>query len=295
MHTTSPIEKLPAELFLQVMHNLESPIDLRSLISACPPALRYFRSFRYQVLRPTLTRIINSLEDDESGQNNGLIAKVLLAVRLRLAQANYGLHYLERETVKRHVGRLLESPPPPPLAWQGSLAVFCELAHLMKDCEQCISRYASAAWVKLAKETLQATTVWAGPKRPLPLVRFALTPSERRQFQEGFLHFDAYRHCLHYEDTLLLKVRPSEPIQENILLGGTKEGYKEPDWGTGLSSPSSGSSLTNTVDLCGTSIKSSKLRLELRRDHLIGNTPRRWKRSGQIELRSFSREPDTKS
>lgn len=62
----SLFDKLPAELMVQLLRTLDSPLDLRSFLIACLGAFQYFDFHRCHILQPYLDLVLEGLEHEFS-------------------------------------------------------------------------------------------------------------------------------------------------------------------------------------------------------------------------------------
>ncbi|KAM5353329.1 hypothetical protein ACJZ2D_016770 [Fusarium nematophilum] len=204
----SHLEKLPAELIIQIFKELSSPLDIHAFVSASPNALRNYTSHRHRILRPAIRQLETWL------QTESMLLDAMLACRLRLLP--HDISHLDPLQTVSEVRSVLESRLTHPEICQSSLFILCELFRLQKEANEVTTTYASQAWDVIESEAAAHHKLRGLFKPPLPRVPLVLSKTELRRFQEGYLQFEINRHCLHYDKTLLLATNLSQKMQHSI-------------------------------------------------------------------------------
>jgi hypothetical protein len=93
-----------------------------------------------------------------------------------------------------------------PLRYQSSLGVLCELCRLRSEAQVTATRYGLQAWEALYNEAASYIDWGASIHPPLPSLSLALSLSELRRLDDGYLQFKINRHCLDYDKTSLLEI-----------------------------------------------------------------------------------------
>jgi hypothetical protein len=223
---SSKLEKLPAELILDIFERLSSPLNILALASASPATLTHFTPSRRRVLVP----FVHHLE--QWPETPKRISDAMLACRLRMIP--YNITNLDPPHVESKVRSILQSRPMRPLTYQNSLGVFCELCRLRSEAQEMATRYGLQAWDALENEAalyINAGT-WIHP--PLPRLPLVLSMSELRRLDDGYLQFDINRHCIAYDKTSLLATELSFDMTWCLDFGlvGPKpiKGYNDLNW-----------------------------------------------------------------
>lgn len=174
-------DKLPAELMVQLLRTLDSPLDLRSFLSACPGAFQYFDVHRRHVLQPHLDLVLEGLEDEYT---------ILIAPSItKLRSIQHLLPYLDPDEVHAKVNRIKRLPLLKPAEWQGNLPILCDLFCLIFETNDYIARYLS--------ETSRDT---------ITLTPSMLSEDERYTLKNTFLQFESHRHGLFHNRSSLSRL-----------------------------------------------------------------------------------------
>lgn len=220
---SSKLEKLPAELILDIFERLSSPLDILALTSASPATLMHFTSSRRRILVPFVNNIEQWLETPKR------ISDAMLACRLRMIP--YNVKNPDPRQIESKVRSILNSRPMRPLTYQNSLGVFCELCRLRNESQVMATRYGLQALENEAASYINAGT-WNCP--PLPRLPLVLSMSELRRLDDGYLQFEINRHCLDYDKTSLLETKLSFDMTWCLDFGlvGPKpiKGYNDLNW-----------------------------------------------------------------
>ncbi|CAJ0545104.1 Ff.00g085770.m01.CDS01 [Fusarium sp. VM40] len=197
----SKLEKLPAELILDIFERLSSLLDILALASTSPATLMHFTSSRRRIL----VHFVNNLE--QWLETLKRMSDAMLACRLRMIP--YDVTNLDPRQIESKVRSILQSRPMRPLTHQSSLGALCELCRLRGEAQEMATRYGLQAWDALENEAasyIDAGT-WICP--PLPRLPLVLSMSELRRLDDGYLQFEINRHFLDYDKTSLLETKLS--------------------------------------------------------------------------------------
>ncbi|RSL83860.1 hypothetical protein CEP52_004512 [Fusarium oligoseptatum] len=171
----SLFNKLPAELMVHLLRTLDSPLDLRSFLSACPGAFQYFDLRRRHILQPYLGLVLKGLEDEYP---------IFIAPHLtRLRAIQHHIPYLDPAEAKVKVEQINNLPTPSLAEWEGNLPILCDLFCLASEANDYITRY--------ALESSRDPT-----RRGLCFYRLL---EEDENPRTNFFKFEACRHALFYD------------------------------------------------------------------------------------------------
>ncbi|KAF5008399.1 hypothetical protein FDECE_5305 [Fusarium decemcellulare] len=208
----SLIKDLPVDVIITIMAAVESPLDLKSFMSAFPSAQTLFKTAPRTILQASVERFEETLGSD-------LLRMAVLSCRLS------GLRNRatppRREAMECQIRPLLQDYEAscngqPDERWHTNLPFLCELQRYVSDTDAIATEYAPKAWRRTEEAVLGLHV-----KPP----RFGdglfsdlyLTISERNRFREAIFRYDSYcyafvhgRHILfeHDEHFRRLMIRP---------------------------------------------------------------------------------------
>lgn len=225
MVTTSPFENLAIELITMIFDGFESPRDIQAVICADSHMPRHFVANRRRFLR----RFQDILKDGFIGTN---ISIALKACRLRRIEKTFP--GLDRLQISRRVESALRSPQDlregrRPV-WQLSLETNSQLLELLSESDLFVDNYSSEAWDHFQELTHidvdHEITLYCHD--PMPRVPLLLSGSEDFRMQRAYLLFDAFRHTLWFDISVL---RNTTVIQVSVC-NNSEARWKDSDWGT---------------------------------------------------------------
>lgn len=183
----SLFDKLAAELMVRLLRTLDSPLDLRSFIAACPGAFQYFDFHRRHILQPYLDFVLEELEHEFS---------ILIAPRIaQLRSIQHLLPYLEPAEAKAKVAQIDNLPELKPEDWQGNLCILCDLFCLVLEANDFIENFALE--IRLTSSKLQMEV--------------------KSDLRANFMEFEHYRHSLFYNRPFLSKVVSCDGILSDTI------------------------------------------------------------------------------
>ncbi|KAM5356850.1 hypothetical protein ACJ41O_003496 [Fusarium nematophilum] len=198
--TPAPIERLPAELAVQIMAACESMSDLISLISSSPLLWRRFQANSRSILRGIRWHLDDKIDGDLA------FRKILAAARLRNIHATYRgkgtVEEMERRIRPVIKSLLLSSDDPSKAEWDISLRL--ALPSLITDIESTMMKFAVGNWHDMQKNpSLYLARWYAGEKlTPEPL---KLSPQERSRFLDALIQVDIYCNTFFHGQQALFK------------------------------------------------------------------------------------------
>ncbi|KAH7235465.1 hypothetical protein BKA59DRAFT_532859 [Fusarium tricinctum] len=225
MVTTSPFEKLPLELTTMIFNDFESPRDIEAVICADSCMLHHFVANRLHLVR----RFQDILKDGFIGTN---ISIALKACRLRHVERTF--RDLDRVQISRRVESALKSPQDlregrRPV-WQLSLETISQLLELLSESDMFVDDYALEVWdyfQGVADIDGNHEISWISHD-PTPRVPLLLPRSEDFRIQSAYLLFDAFRHTLWFDISLLRNTQ----VNQVSVFNNSKARWEDSDWGT---------------------------------------------------------------
>jgi hypothetical protein len=207
-----------------IFHGLESPRDIQAVIRADSLMLRDFTANR----RHFLGRFQDILKEGFIDTNLSIALK---ACRLRHVENTFpGLDHVQ---ISQHVESALRSPQDQrerrSPVWQSSLETISQLLELLSESDMFVDDYSKEAWDQYQDLTdidadYEITWTCRDPKPRAPLL---LSRSEDFRIQRAYLIFDAFRHTLWYDISVL---HNTHVIQMSVF-DDSEARWGDGDWG----------------------------------------------------------------
>jgi hypothetical protein len=202
MAFSTPFEKLPVEIIISIIGDLESPKALQSMIRADSHTLRVFLQNRDLILRPLRQDVYHQFPD----QN---LTQAAVACRLRQIESGVPRQTQTRAHAEEVMRPLLSQSPKPLSVAQLNLGAISKLYQLFCEAETFTTGFPRESWrmtqdwvYKDAHEDYEdhEDQKDLGGRLPMSL---PLSRKEHGQIQKSYLLFDACHHTLNFTTSFL--------------------------------------------------------------------------------------------
>ncbi|KAF4463959.1 hypothetical protein FALBO_9209 [Fusarium albosuccineum] len=221
----SLLAKVPGELLIMIMSQVDSPLDLQSFISAWPKAFLFFDHERRRFLEPFIEDTFTHFEargydyddDDDRYDYDGYVDVPSLALhavtcRLRYPTRKYlGPIDPRRQILKKGSGGGVHS-------LFNDLPATCGLYELCLEADLIAWRYASNAWHHIQRDP-GLLSVIKPTRANRRLLSLDMRKKEWLRFKEAFFRFEAERHILPHDFSLLCPTSPDPGRNRHPLDG----------------------------------------------------------------------------
>lgn len=202
MAFSTPFERLPVEIIISIIGDLESPEAVQDLIRADSHILRLFLGNRHLILRPLRHNVYHLFPDKN-------LTQAAVACRLRQIEGGVPPRTQTCAHAEEVMSPLLAQSPKPLSVAQLSLGAISKLYQLCREAEIFTTGFSRESW--------RMTQDWVcqdvhedyedhedqkdlGDRLPMSL---PLSKKEEGQIQKCYLLFDACRHTLNFTASFL--------------------------------------------------------------------------------------------
>ncbi|KAI6774799.1 hypothetical protein HG530_001557 [Fusarium avenaceum] len=202
MAFSTPFERLPVEIIISIIGDLESPEALQSMIRADSHILRVFIGNRHLILRPLRQDVYHQFPDKN-------LTQAAVVCRLRQIESGVPPRTQTRAHAEEMMRPLLSQSPKSLSVAQLSLGAISKLYQLFCEAEIFTAGFSRECWrlfqdwVSRENDDYDDDHV---PQKPssirLPL-SLPLSKTECHEIQKFYLLFDACRHTLNFTSSLL--------------------------------------------------------------------------------------------
>lgn len=202
MAFSTPFEKVPVEILISIIGDLESPEALQSMIRADSHILRVFIGNRHLILRPLRQDVYHQFPDKN-------LTQAAVACRLRQIESGVPLRTQTRAHAEGMIKPLLSQSPKPLSVAQLSLGAISKLYQLFREAEIFTAGFSRECWHLFQDWVSREDADYDDDHVPqklssirLPL-SLPLSKPECYEIQKFYLLFDACRHTLNFTTSFL--------------------------------------------------------------------------------------------
>ncbi|CAJ0544257.1 Ff.00g035260.m01.CDS01 [Fusarium sp. VM40] len=210
MAFSTPFERLPVEIIISIIGDLESPEALQAMIRADSHILRVFIGNRHLILRPLRQDVYHQFPDKNFTQ-------AAISCRLRQIESGVPPRTQTRAHAEEMMRPLLSQSPKPLSVAHLSLGAISKLYELFREAEIFTAGFSRECWQMFQDWVSRENDDYDEDHVPqklssirLPL-SLPLSKTECYEIQRFYSLFDVYRHTLNFTTSFLQDYDLPEP------------------------------------------------------------------------------------